>query len=194
MRLRKPESGTCFASARGGGLLHHWAAGLAPESGPGESVSLFCGVESLEAYDTLPASRQPTAATKGGSTGAKIWARRAAIYLPTSRASGFSCCNFSRSMPCCVSDSKRGAAPQPSAMPLYNCLSAFCRCPAGAPGRSTEAFPQPRSLSAALLETQLLLLGPLTATVSETNQLQILGVGLGLVLRCLPLMLTPIAS
>lgn len=49
---------------------------------------------------------------------------------------------------------------------------------AGAPGRSTAAFPQPRSLSAALLEMQLLVLGPLTAAVSETNQLQILGVGL----------------
>lgn len=49
---------------------------------------------------------------------------------------------------------------------------------AGAPGRSMAAFPQPRSLSAALLETQLLVLGPLTAAVSEANQLQILGVGL----------------
>ena len=48
---------------------------------------------------------------------------------------------------------------------------------AGAQGRSTAAFPQPRSLSAALLEMQLLVLGPLTAAVSETNQLQILGVG-----------------
>ena len=49
---------------------------------------------------------------------------------------------------------------------------------AGAQGRSTAAFPQPRSLSAALLEMQLLVLGPLTAAVSEANQLQILGVGL----------------
>ncbi len=52
--------------------------------------------------------------------------------------------------------------------------------PAGAQGRSAAAFPQPRSLSAALLETQLLVLGPLTAAVSEANQLQILAVS------CLP--------
>lgn len=35
-------------------------------------------------------------------------------------------------------------------------------------------FPQPRSLSGALLETQLLLLGPIMAAISEANQLQIL--------------------
>ncbi len=35
-------------------------------------------------------------------------------------------------------------------------------------------FPQPRSLSGYLLETQLLLLGPIMAAISEANQLQIL--------------------
>lgn len=39
-----------------------------------------------------------------------------------------------------------------------------------------EPFPQPKSLSAALLEVQLVMLGSLLAVVSEANQLQILDV------------------
>lgn len=44
------------------------------------------------------------------------------------------------------------------------------------PGGEHQPFPQPSSLSAALLERQLVLLGSLLATVSEANQLQILDV------------------
>ena len=39
-----------------------------------------------------------------------------------------------------------------------------------------EPFPQPKSLSAALLEVQLVMLGSLIAVVSQANQLQILDV------------------
>ena len=39
-----------------------------------------------------------------------------------------------------------------------------------------EPYPQPKSLSAALLEVQLVMLGSLLAVVSEANQLQILDV------------------
>jgi len=39
-----------------------------------------------------------------------------------------------------------------------------------------QPFPQPKSLSATLLERQLVLLGSLLATVSEANQVQILDV------------------
>ncbi len=39
-----------------------------------------------------------------------------------------------------------------------------------------EPFPQPKSLSAALLEVQLVMLGSLLAVVSEANQLQIMDV------------------
>lgn len=46
-----------------------------------------------------------------------------------------------------------------------------------------EPFPQPKSLSAALLEVQLVVLGSLLAVVSQTNQLQILDVMLAAATR-----------
>lgn len=41
---------------------------------------------------------------------------------------------------------------------------------------ASAVFPQPRSVSGALLETQLMLMGPLMAAVSQANQLQVLQV------------------
>ena len=40
--------------------------------------------------------------------------------------------------------------------------------------RSFQPLPQPRSLAAALLEMQLMLLGSLLAIVSQANQLQVI--------------------
>jgi hypothetical protein len=69
---------------------------------------------------------------------------------------------------------------------LFRSVASSCKdAVAGTHGRSPAAFPQPRSLSAALLEMQLLVLGPLTAAVSEANQLQILGVGLSAACQCI---------